>query len=41
MKLGNPDINVVDQANIPQFIELNDTRDLLTLFEFYLVDCVS
>ena len=41
MKLENRDINVVEQANIPQFSKLNDIGSPLRPFESFFVDCVS
>ena len=42
MKWKNCDINVEEQANIPQFSKLDDIRTLLRLFEqFFIVVLVD
>ena len=38
MKLENRDINVVEQANIPQFSKLDDVGTPLRLFESFFDD---
>ena len=38
MKWKNCDINVEEQANIPQFSKLDDIATLLRLFEQFFID---
>ena len=38
MKWKNRDVNVVEQANIPQFSELDDIGTPIRFFESFFVD---